>query len=54
MIAMDHKHEYFSTLKTPPQHIAEYKTKCYLSQVKGKNTKYKIFQNEANQLQMLF
>lgn len=47
---MDHKHEYFSTLKAPPQQIAEYKTMCYLNQVKEKkNTKYKIFQNEANQ-----
>lgn len=54
MTAMDHKHEYFSTLKAPPQHIAEYKTKCYLNQVKEKNTTYKIFQNEANKEQMLF
>lgn len=36
MIAMDHKHEYFSILKTPPQHIVECKTKCYLNHVKEK------------------
>lgn len=33
---MDYKDEYFSTLKTPPQHIAEGKTKCYLRHIKEK------------------
>lgn len=36
MTAMDQKHEYFSTLRTPSQHAVEYKTKCCLHHVKEK------------------